>query len=623
MNKLKCGRKFLLLLAFCLTLLLCVLSVPFSVKADAAGAYDFEITQYAVEMTVSENREVQVTERITAYFSGYDSHGIIRDFALGDGVRYRDIDAKCDSADFSPYVQNDSSSFLSLYLRGEGRTQGQTRTYTVTYTMIVPALSEEGYLPLNLIGYGWQTTISDVTVTLTLPEGLSSYAVYSGAKGTTGNECGAAVVRDGNTVTVTAETLGYENGITLDLSFSAGVLTTSFDKSILIALVLGVVLLAAAILIRLLVCRQPDMVTSVNLTAPDEMDPLKMGKLVDNKVDSEDLGALVFWFADQGYLTIDMTENSKDPVITKTGKEPAEDMPAHVRVVYEGLFRNRESLRISSLNNSFYTTSSQAKTLVNATVSPLYQKKSAFCIGLLAVLAIALLGGLAFLYPVLTVYSGYLYWPGFILCAVSFFVAAFGTNVAKQRERKWKKLKLLVPLGCFILSLVPCLITLLLPNPAFGKITPILLVLFASLTGLLSGGLLCRTEEYSRQLGHILGFKQFIEFTERDKIEFMLKENPELYYHILPYAQVLGVTDAWTNKFKGLDMKAPAYVRYDTTSFVIDCMVWHALFRSMNGNFARNMVSRPSSSGKAGGHGGGFGGGFGGGGFGGGGGRGC
>ena len=126
-------------------------------------------------------------------------------------------------------------------------------------------------------------------------------------------------------------------------------------------------------------------------------------------------------------------------------------------------------------------------------------------------------------------------------------------------------------------------------------------------------------------LGRILGFKQFIEFTERDKIEFMLKENPELYYNILPYAQVLNVTDAWTDKFKGLKLTMPSYCSVGHVD-VFDCLVWSSLYHSFNHSVSANMASRPKGSygggvGK-GGFGGGVGGGFGGGGFGGGGGRG-
>ena len=122
-------------------------------------------------------------------------------------------------------------------------------------------------------------------------------------------------------------------------------------------------------------------------------------------------------------------------------------------------------------------------------------------------------------------------------------------------------------------------------------------------------------------LGHILGFRNFILYTEKDKIAVMLEENPELYYHILPYAQVLGVTDEWTDKFDGLDVGSPEYVACGA-NIAFNAVLWHSFYRSLNSSMSSAMVSRPSSSG-GGRMSGGFGGGFGGGGFGGGGGRGC
>ncbi len=625
MKKLFCGRKILLL---ALALILCTAGIfafsPAFVSADAAGAYDFKIEKYDVEMTVASDRTVEVREVITASFTGYDSHGIIRDFPLGDGVRYRDITATCDSTDFSPYTQTDDTSILSLYLRGDGLTRGESRTYTLGFTMIVPALSEEGYLPLDVIGFGWQTTVNNVTVKVTVPEGLSGFQVFSGKTGTKDNDCSVDGKREGNVITITAETLPYENGITLDLKFGSGVLSTSFDMAIVYALLLGAALLVLAVLVKLFICRQPIMTTTVNLEAPERMDPLKMGKLIDNSVDSEDMGALIFYFADQGYLHIDMTESEKNPTLYKTAKAFPSDAPVHLREMYEGLFDGRESVRVSDLNNRFYRTAERVKRSVEATSGKLYDGKSKVFTGLFTVLVILLLGGFAWVYSFLNVYSGYMYWFAFVICGCACIFSATAANIAKQREYKWGKGKKIALVIAGILGgcLVSC-VFFLLPSAAFTKTAGLILGVFSALVGCVCGGYLCRTKEYSAQLGQILGFKQFILYTERDKIEFMLKDNPELYYHILPYAQVLGVTDAWTDKFKGLKMQPPAYASYNTADFVFDCIMWNALFRSLNGNLARSMVSKPSSSSGAGGHGGGFGGGFGGGGFGGGGGRGC
>ena len=97
----------------------------------------------------------------------------------------------------------------------------------------------------------------------------------------------------------------------------------------------------------------------------------------------------------------------------------------------------------------------------------------------------------------------------------------------------------------------------------------------------------------------------------------LLEENPQYYYDILPYANVLGVSDKWENKFKELTIQPPAYV---SGPDLIDLHIYASLVRSLNRDMSAAMAQKPSSSSRSGFGGFSGGGGFGGGGFGGGGG---
>jgi len=598
---------------------------PPPVSVSAAGAYDFLITQYDVEMTVAENREIAVEERIAVSFTGYDSHGIIRDFVLSDGVRYRDISAECDSSDFDPFFQTDDVSMLSLYLRGDGRTTNESRVYTIRYTMIVPKL-EEGYLPLDVIGYGWQADIENVTVRVHVPDGLRDYKIYSGYAGTRGDDFTDGGSRDGNDLVIRAETLSKNRdtaaGITLDLQFDDGVLKNRTDSALIWILLIGAVLIVIAVLLKAFYFKNPVITKTVNLTAPEEMDPLKMGKLIDNVTDGEDLGAAIFYLADQGYVDIDLT-NEKNPTLIRTKKAISPDLPSYFKTMLKGLFKNGKAVTASALNNSFYQTAEVVKKGVSASAGGIYDKKGAAFIVLLGILTVGLLGGYLWVTSRISVGLGYQYWAGFVFCLLTFFISAVSFGLAKQYENKWKKgRRIAVCVIGFLIAVLLSLFSLVVYNAGFSPSSVMIASLLAAVCGGISGLCLVYTKEHSARLGHILGFKQFILYTERDKIEFMLKENPELYYHILPYAQVLGVSDAWTDKFKGLDMRPPVYMR-NNSSLAFDLVVWNSMFRSMNKTMAANMISKPSSSGSGVNGGGGFGGGFGGGGFGGGGGRGC
>jgi hypothetical protein len=117
----------------------------------------------------------------------------------------------------------------------------------------------------------------------------------------------------------------------------------------------------------------------------------------------------------------------------------------------------------------------------------------------------------------------------------------------------------------------------------------------------------------------ILGFREFIERAEADRIKRLAKDDPTLFDRVLPYALVFELGDRWAEAFRNMYKSPPSW--YDSPryrgSFSPNVFV-SDIGRSlsvMNSTF----ISAPRSSGGAGGSG--FSGGSSGGGFGGGGGR--
>lgn len=635
--KVSCKITTVLAAIFALVLILFVqagLSLPVSVEAQAAE--QFEITKYVVDMDIHEDGNIDVTENITVeFYSTSYNRGIIRDLPIKDGILYDNIKVTADTDDFSPYQQDDDSDFLSIYMRGDGYVAGKTITYTLDYIMRLQEM-KEGYLPLDVIGYGWTCHIGEVSASITVPAlpieygGTPGYKVYSGYHGTTGNDCNVQVSLQDKTYTLTTEELGRSSGITFDLLFASGAISNAVDPWVWYALAFTAVLVVAAIFIKLASGKKP-VIPVVNLTAPDEMDSMKMGYIIDHSVNSEDLGSLIFWLADQGYLAIDFEgvdpATCDNPLIVKTEKPLAEDLPDHVRILYNGLFKNRDKLHVKDLEYSFYTTADLVKSSVRTSVPyHFYEKKSHTKQILLGLLAVAL-SALFVLARGFTCFFGYLnigvIVAGVIGCAACYVIS----NQANENRFKWTKtLKLGMKFATVAVIALMALLPFIMRDACGGWYTYGVALVGAGIFAAFAGSLKQPSEEYRKQLGDVLGFKNFILYTEKDKIAFMLQENPELYYHILPYAQVLGVSDEWSEKFKGLDMSAPSYARGYYGGDIFDCIMYSHMFRALNRSMTMAMVSKPSSNGS--GHntfggGGGFSGGFGGGGFGGGGGRGC
>ena len=63
----------------------------------------------------------------------------------------------------------------------------------------------------------------------------------------------------------------------------------------------------------------------------------------------------------------------------------------------------------------------------------------------------------------------------------------------------------------------------------------------------------------------VIGFRNFIEGAEKNRLEALLDEDPDYFYNTLPYAQALGVTKKWIDKFDGITIQPPTFCEADYT----------------------------------------------------------
>jgi uncharacterized membrane protein len=220
--------------------------------------------------------------------------------------------------------------------------------------------------------------------------------------------------------------------------------------------------------------------------------------------------------------------------------------------------------------------------------------------------------------------GGYRYYFGFFLglplilnCIIGYFTENY--------RYKWSPLRRIAmfALEIGVVVLFTVIFVFVFATHVMTRYEKLLLCIGVFASAFLTQFTLTRSEAYMKELEDILGFREFIVVTEQDKIKVMLEENPELYYKVLPYAQVLGVTDEWEGKFKGLLIQPPSWCMASDLTLFDYYLIHRCLNRSMMVSMARAAAQAASNAGgrfvgRSGG-GGSFGG-FGGGGFGGGGG---
>jgi uncharacterized membrane protein len=114
-----------------------------------------------------------------------------------------------------------------------------------------------------------------------------------------------------------------------------------------------------------------------------------------------------------------------------------------------------------------------------------------------------------------------------------------------------------------------------------------------------------RTKFGDEILAKTLGFKNFIEKAEKDRINTLVNEDPEYFYKILPYAMVLGVTDQWARQFEDIAIDEPSwYVNNTSRRFSTVYFVSH--LNNTTASISKNMTASPSQSSSGSSSGGGF-----------------
>ena len=102
-----------------------------------------------------------------------------------------------------------------------------------------------------------------------------------------------------------------------------------------------------------------------------------------------------------------------------------------------------------------------------------------------------------------------------------------------------------------------------------------------------------RTSYGNEILGKTIGFKNFLETTEKYKLEALVGQNPSYFYDVLPYTYVLDISDKWIKNFEVISMGAP-YWYEGYTNFNVDNFMSFTNDAIISAEAA--MSSSPSSS---------------------------
>lgn len=292
----------------------------------------------------------------------------------------------------------------------------------------------------------------------------------------------------------------------------------------------------------------------------------------------QDFTTLIVYWADQGYLEIEELSKGKDLRLRKLVKTfPAQD---YEQELFTEMFRhgNGDTVKISQLNKTFYSDLRRASRRMkysyrrNTATNPMSadQAKANTLIGLTA--------AAAFIVPVWFILRKMLFRSDFLegagLAAMTLFVLLFLGLIIKEvmfdcdltprmRKRQAKRGRL-TP-GFHLNNLFPKLMVVVLFSLGALYFNALISYLMALIAVKFCGRLILRVDKRTEigrwYVDHLLGFRTFIQTAELDRIKVLAEQNPEYFYHVLPYAMTLEVSDIWIQKFKTIAVPPPQWYK--------------------------------------------------------------
>lgn len=563
------------------------------------NSYEYVIDNYDININVNENNTFDITENITAYFN-IPKHGIFRTIPLKNTVTRLDGTTSKNRAKISnltvdnEYETSRENGNYKIKIGSANQTFIGQQSYLIKYTYNIgkDPIKDYDELYYNIIGTEWDTVIGNVTFNITMPKEFdyNKLGFSSSSFGSTNNDNVKYTV-NGNQISGSYDgILEIGEALTIRLELPEGyfvVPETTMNFIDYIMLAIPILFLLISIFLWYKFGRDEQIVETVEFYPPEGFNSLEIGYLYKGKAENQDVISLLIYLANEGYIKISEIEQkslfAKSNGFKITKLKDYDGNNTNERLFLEGLFTKHASINsvankimstpfeIPTLNkildssnnnanevtsndlyNNFYTTMEKilANTNNKENKNKIFEKSASIMIVFVYLMIIA--SYCLMTIPPLIAYGDDTFLIPILLMTVLGFTFIIFNNNAD-----------FIIYGIGLLGVI-----------FFSAILPAILQSQIYLTGYIIG-LICvlgmiicakylpkRTSYGNKMLGKLRGFKNFLETTEKDKLEAMVMEDPNYFYNILPYTYVLGVSDKWIKKFETIALQAPSW--YDS-----------------------------------------------------------
>lgn len=601
-----------------------------SEKATQTSAYS--ITGYTIDAVVKKDNSILVDETIDVDFK-QKSHGIYRYIPYYQTVQFEE-NGKSFSENYKVEIDFNSLRSDSCECYSDGMNFVMQignpnisligdQTFHVSYVIKLgdDKISDFDQLYYNFIGTGWDTTISNVELNIEFEKQISNRMIYFYVGTSNGDKTFSQTIENNKVSFSYSGKIQPFHGLTARTVLEQGYFETKKNSLLPNVLILlsSLAFFGVAFVVYIVNKNKNKIVPIVEFEAPENITPSDAGYIIDGVVNNGDVSALVVYWAKKGFVKIN--ETSGKTILTKV-KDADESFKSYEKDIFNSMFHGKEDFNISEVDQKTALSISNARKAIKNENSKFFNKKIIALKSVFVLFYMIIIGvGFKVISNITATYiSPIVCFAVAIICG-SIIVWLMTVEEQKLTLTKKRHFWIKVPLYLTLLTVYITFAVFCVDLYSDPLLTAIFVPIVSFLAFLFIPKLNVRKEGENKEVGRVLGLREFILATEQDRLKVLAKDNPELFYDVLPYAYVLGISDVWIDKFKTIDIQSPDWYVSDVN--LLNVYIGARILSSMNSinavvvrSIAQSTAKTVSKFGKFfGGKGGGFsGGGFGGGG---------
>lgn len=551
-------------------ILVCVMMLFMMASFAVYGAVDnsaYEVTNYDFKATVDKTHSYMVTEKITVNLpENLDSIS----FVMPNG-NYRVFGLKVEKTDYKSSRKSDANTVTII--DADKLTKGK-HTYTIEYTIreFEDRDSEKDMFYFDALLPSWSRPITKLSIQMDFPEDFpwQDMQYYAGQYGVQDVNTKLSYVEDkeNKSIKITGERIPENFGISIKAALPDGYWDGALDGAWATHTVF-IVMLAVVLLMFIMwfVGGRDPKVSKVEQYHPiDGISPAEIGYILNTRVRTRDIIALIAYFGTKGYLKISEYEPKRYRLIKKEYPKQEEKF---VRNAYDILFEDVPDNRwveMDSLGEKLL----KIKTVIQEDVAAGFSSKEMNSYTSLSrtfrIVGTVLMGlslGAVCILKYSYQYMTANYFEAGIVAAITMFVMYMLCQQFDRHTYLGERYRIFL-IGFSILYVaIPVYVgtSLFLMT---GHWIPAVAVLVGSLVGGLFIILMrARAKGNAVLAGRFSQLRHFIYHPTASVLAECFVKDPNYYYEILPYALYFNGLETWAISFLTLPVPEPEWYSDD------------------------------------------------------------